>query len=451
MVGALRLLGICLLALPLAAQTFVTPMMGGGQVAADMVHIDIYYDAGANQLQATVDDSYGTPELRPLPLDCAFDPEQPYGVLNGTAYNAQYGWNVGGQYAIPAGAAIWIERTASSPGLAAYSGYGRFGSYTPIFGTDGSPRLWKWSGVMVHNTYAFFRPGADRYFAEYHIFFGDAITGSREGFTSLGDTTVRLEWAATPVADPLTFNFGAVAETNDAPLCFLNADQFVTNTMTVLNFHATNAGPWSSQYVCSLPMLVVPATLAHGGPVVNHARLGSKLELQLVSLVGPRGGTLQCWEPGQDQPAFSLPVGASSATNRIALSQNQGEPGADPYGFIPGRQFALSRPGLYSLGFRVVDTSTNGLAGQPIHSASERYDVYLQAGFAIACLSRDLTSTAAFFGGESGRSFYLESASALDPPVSWSTVAGPLRGTNCLQSLTDPAPGGTRFYRIRSQ
>ena len=31
-----------------------------------MVHIDVYYDADANVLSATVDDSFGTPELLAL-------------------------------------------------------------------------------------------------------------------------------------------------------------------------------------------------------------------------------------------------------------------------------------------------------------------------------------------------------------------------------------------------
>ena len=39
------------------AQTYVTPMMGGGQTAAEMIHIDIFYDEASNRLLATIDES----------------------------------------------------------------------------------------------------------------------------------------------------------------------------------------------------------------------------------------------------------------------------------------------------------------------------------------------------------------------------------------------------------
>ena len=226
-----------------AAQTFVTPMLGGGQVAADMVHIDLFYDADANQLHAQVDDSYGIPELRPLDPGQAFEPESPYHLLNGKAYNSQYGWNVGGLFALPPGTGIWIEPRDHSPGLEVYSGWGRFGGYQPLFGTDGSNPLWKWSGVMVHNTYAVLNPLTDRLFAEYHLYFGDAQTGSRAGFETLGDTTVRLEWTAPPCPNPVTFHCGAAGSTTGAPLCFLNADQFVTQTLAIISCPFTNSGP----------------------------------------------------------------------------------------------------------------------------------------------------------------------------------------------------------------
>jgi hypothetical protein len=190
---------------PVAA-AFVTPMMGGGQVVADMDHIDLFYDTQANQLRAQVDDSMGTPQLLPLEPGYAFDPQQPYAVLNGKAYNAQYGWNVGGLFSLPPGTAIWIELLDSSPGLETYSGSGQFATYAPILGTAGSPRLWKWSGVMVHNTYATFDPATNRLFAEYHVYLGDMDTGSRANFMNLGDTTVRLEWTAVPTAAPLTID-----------------------------------------------------------------------------------------------------------------------------------------------------------------------------------------------------------------------------------------------------
>ncbi len=432
------------------AQTYVTPMMGGDQVSADMIHIDIYYDVWANELHALVDDSYGTPMLRPLEPGYAFDPLQPYAVLNGKAYNSQYGWNVGGFFSLPPGSKIWIELLDSSPGLEAYEEH----TYVPIFGTAGSSRLWRWAGRMVHNTYAVRNPPVGRLFAEYHVYIGDENTGSRANFVDFDDTTVRLEWTVVPIEDPMTFKFGAVSQTNHAPLNFNNAEGFVTASQAVLNLHFTNGGPRALQYTCPVSMMAVPASTGNGGPATNPAALGSHLELELVSLVGPGSATLTFWEEGQAQPSFSLRAGELAGTNRVALTQTcgaAGAPGADPYGCIPGRHFALSKPGLYCLGFRVIDTSTNGPGGGPIHSPSPVYQVNLQAGITIACLSRQGSTAIAMFGGEPGRTFYLERISLGDPSSSWKTVGGPLAGTNRLQTLTDTAATGSKgFYRLRA-
>jgi len=441
----------CLTGRTVVAQTDVTPMMGGGQVAADMVHIDVYYNAALNVLSATVDDSYGTPELRALEPGSAFDPLQPYGVLSGKAYNSQYGWNPGGYFTLPPGAAIWIELLNCTPNLESYSDWGRTGSYTPIFGTGATPRLWKWSGAMIHNTYAVLAPPIGRLFADYHIYFGDALTGSQTNFTQFDDTTVRLEWTTAPVENPLAFKFGAVSQTNSAPLCFINSGQFVTNSLAVVNFRFTNAGPRALQYECSWPMVAVPATASNGGPATNPAALGSRLELELVSLTGPPQAGLGFWEPGQAQSSFTLATGEAAGTNRIVVSQTRGTPTADPYGCVAGRRLAVSRPGLYCLGFRVVDSSTNGPGGGPIHTPSPLYRVYFQAGLTIASLSRQGAAAAALFGGEPARTFCLERSSALGPSASWQTVAGPLAGTNRLQTLTDPAATGPRnFFRLRA-
>lgn len=429
---------------------YLTPKMGGGQASADMAHIDISYDDDAKQIHAHVDDSYGTPELRALAPGEAFDPQQPYAVLNGKAYNSQYGWNAGGFFTIPEGAAIWIEQTDCSPGLEVYQDWGRLGSYAPIFGTAGSPRLWQWSGVMAHNSYAVLGSVTDRWFADYRIFFGDAITGSRAGFAQYGDTTVRLEWTTVP--EPPSLRFGAAAQTNAAPLVFLNGGQLVTNTSFIVNLHSTNSGPWAGQYERCLPMEVVPATLAHGGPYPNAAAAGSCVELRFASLTGPPGASLSFWEPGVPQPRFRMPVGEVAGQNRIRLSENEGEPNADPYGNIPGRRLTVDQPGLYCLAFQVVDTSTNGPSGSPIHAASELYRAYLQAGLTINSLAKQGTTIKASFGGEPGASYYLERATFLEHQTPWQTIAGPLEGTSRIQELTDSAATGTQtFYRLRSQ
>jgi hypothetical protein len=160
---------------------------------------------------------------------------------------------------------------------------------------------------------------------------------------------------------------------------------------------------------------------------------------------------LALWDAGTPQPRFSLPVGECGASYRVPLSQNQGEPGADPFGAIGGRQIAANRPGLYCLGFRLVDSSTNGPEGGPLHAESPLYFVYFQAGLTINTLARAGATATASFGGEPGRSYYLERSAELSAAGTWQTVAGPLAGTNRLQTLTDPAaPAGNTFFRLRA-
>jgi hypothetical protein len=197
-------------------------------------------------------------------------------------------------------------------------------------------------------------------------------------------------------------------------------------------------------------MVAVPATASNGGPVTNHAALGSHMEMQLVSLAGPAQGSLSFWESGNMQPAITLAVGETAGTGRLVLTQNEGQPGCDPYGAIPGRHLAANRSGLYCLGFRIVDTSTNGPAGGPLHADSPLYFMYFQAGVTISQLTCQGTTAKAWFGGEPGKSFYLERCSSLGPTLLWETVAGPLTGASNLQSLTDPAiPNGLGLFRLR--
>ena len=219
----------------------------------------------------------------------------------------------------------------------------------------------------------------------------------------------------------------------------------------MVNLRYTNAGPCAANYEIPLQFMAVAGTTANGGPATNHAALGSQLHLQLVSLSGPPEARLGFWDTGQALPAFTVRTGQNDCTDCIELTQTAGVPGDDPYGLITGRRLAVSEPGLYCLGFRVIDVSTNGAGGGPIHQPSPVYHVYLQAGLTISALTRQGISATAVFGGEPGKSFYLESSLAPGESAAWQTVAGPLAGTARFQTLSDPgAESGARFFRLRS-
>lgn len=190
------------LAWDIAEPAYVTPFLAGGQATGEMIHIDVTYDPDTKQLAAHVDDSLGIPELLPLGPSQAFELEPRYGLLNGRSYNSQYGWNPGGFLALPAGAAIWIEQTRATPGLEVYEGNGKGGSYLPIFGTAEGAWKWKWSGAMVHNTYAVANPCRDTYTAEYRVYLGDAQTGDPVPYANVAPSTARLTWRTAPAAFP---------------------------------------------------------------------------------------------------------------------------------------------------------------------------------------------------------------------------------------------------------
>ena len=232
-------------------------------------------------------------------------------------------------------------------------------------------------------------------------------------------------------------------------MLFLNRHLFGAESGYAVNLCFTNEGPCALQYEAAIPMMAVPATPDHAGPTNYHAAPGSRLVCQLVSLTGPPGAQLSFWEPAQSMPSFSLPVGTSEGTNCFCISTNQGEPACDPYGDVQGRRFAVTEPGLYRLGFQLIDSSSNGPGGGPIHAPSEMCFVYLQAGRLINSTTIQGTTVAISFGGESGRNFYLERTTALGPGAQWVPVAGPILGMDRLQFLADPSPAPQGFYRLR--
>ncbi len=435
-----RIIILLLAALTTSAQTFVTPKLGGGQVAADMVHVNIVYDADSNQLQAVIDDTYGIPELRVLDPGYSFDPAEAYVVLNGKAYNAQYGWNAGGFFTIPPGAAIWVEAKEASPGLEVYEGSGRFASYAPLFGTAGSSGRWRWSGVMVHNTHAVRNPIDGTMFAEYHVYFGDAASG--EPLAQYGDTYVRLEWTTVPLQPPLPLEFGAALQTNGSPLGLQNAFVCTTNSEYLVNLKPANTAQ-GVRFEAEIPLTSLAATPVNGGPVSGHALPGSCIDLELTRLTGPAGASLQFFETAAGEPRFTVPVGELGGTNRIRIS---GGSSLDPYGNIQGRRFVASQPGLYCLTFRAVDSSTNC-----VHQPSQLYSMYLQAGVTICSLALTNQTAILTFGGERGTQFLLEASPRMTDNATWKTIAGPIAGTNYLQRLTcNLANENQNFFRIRA-
>lgn len=246
---------------------------------------------------------------------------------------------------------------------------------------------------------------------------------------------------------------GAAGTNRSAPLVFTVASLFDTNSgyklPMVLRTTGFNAGHYRGD---TLTFTALSATDIGTGQLLGRALLGSRLAVELVGVVGPPGGEVEFWEGDGETPGntvtFRVPVGSTDSTNAFVISENDGAPGSDPYGHIHGRGFTTTLPGLYTVGFRLRDLSTNGAGGGPLHSPSPILWMYFQAGPTLESVEKLPEGARVRFRSAPGVTNVLEAAASPDG-VDWTRVAGPLRGNSTLQSLTDTnAPPGARIYRL---
>ncbi len=132
-------------------------------------------------------------------------------------------------------------------------------------------------------------------------------------------------------------------------------------------------------------------------------------------------------------------------------------PGAGPYGHKHGRIYSVTRPGLYKVGFRFVDTSTNGPAGGPIQAPSDRFFLYLQGGVTIAAIATTDAGVTLTFGAPSNlpdngagaaTTHQVESTPALGTPTHWQPVGDAVVGDDLLHTVTAPFSGDSVLFRL---
>jgi len=250
-------------------------------------------------------------------------------------------------------------------------------------------------------------------------------------------------------------NAGAYSPDQDAQLYFVNGGLYATNSDFVLPL-TQNTNNYSGAYRGVLSFTSLPATLDAGGPAFGHAGFGAYLELKVESLEGPPNATLSLWEEDDFGtplvPKFSLTTGTTNGTNRFNLSESDASPGADPYGHVHGRSFVISAPGLYTLGMRIIDTSSNGAAGGPIHRPSELFHLYLQAGRTIS-IARIGAAVQITFPTERFRDHYIDAIDAIDSfsSTNWTPIFGPFSDTHTsIHRITNSSPAAPQqFYRLR--
>ncbi|MBL9128397.1 MAG: hypothetical protein JNL97_12155 [Verrucomicrobiales bacterium] len=199
----------------------------------------------------------------------------------------------------------------------------------------------------------------------------------------------------------------------------------------------------------------MPATLDYGGPTFDHAALGAQLEVVVEELEGPSGGRFGFWESVEDEEGpsatFEVPSGLRGGTNRFLLSQTGGAEGVDPYGHVHGRVFTATEPGLYAVGLRLREVSSNGPGGGPLHRESEVFRLQFQAGITIARIVPDGDDVRVVFATAVGYAYRVETSETLGPGAAWLPVGEVVRGDDRLREVRLPKGKATGFFRLRRE
>ena len=272
--------------------------------------------------------------------------------------------------------------------------------------------------------------------------------------------------AATTAAGHEHLAAGANSTTPGSPLVFVNAGDYATNSGYVFNLEMDAPGsPYDGWYYTGdLVFVALAATPDYGGPEAQAAALGSHLEIVLETFGGPPGSTLGFWETQQNgvdstNLTWTVPVGLTNGTNHIVVSETDGSPAADPYGHIHGRIYSVDKPGLYTVGFRFVDTSTNGPGGGPIQTPSDRFYLYFQADVTIAGIGPVTNGVSLVFAAPSNlpdsgtapaTNYQIELTPILGPSANWQPIADLVVGDDHLHTVTLPITNISAFYRLNT-
>jgi len=207
-------------------------------------------------------------------------------------------------------------------------------------------------------------------------------------------------------------------------------------------------------YQSSATFTALPATMWTGGPTPYAAEQGAHIEMTFLSVEGPKGGGISLWVENEEGTSktlmFTMPSGTFGATHRINLSEGVDFPEYDPFGHIHGRRFTASKPGLYTVGVQLVDTSAFGLGGGPLHSPSDTNYFYFQAGLHINEMVKTNSTVSVRFGAQAFNNYYLDVATNL-PAATWEPIDIIVGGNHSdLHWMSDHnATNNSRFYRIR--
>ena len=240
----------------------------------------------------------------------------------------------------------------------------------------------------------------------------------------------------------LRFVNGAAYDTNSnlgiAPACF-----FMNSNLPAL---------YPNLYQTDVTFASLPGTLWTGGPAPGAAAAGAFLVARIVSVQGPSGGEIGFWQENEEASEtvrrFTVAVGTSNGNQRFEVSEGITYPELDPFGHIHGRRFTANKPGLYTVGFQMIDISTTGPGGGPMHAPSPTNYFYFQAGVNINSMVKSNNTVTVQFGVNSFYDYDLEVSTNLTHWTSINHIVG--ANHSDIHYFTDyDATNAFRFYRLR--
>lgn len=265
---------------------------------------------------------------------------------------------------------------------------------------------------------------------------------------------------------------GATAPTPGATLEYApTAEDFTTNSGWVfgMNIGTTNDAYFGYYWTDDSVFTALAATALNGGPEPGHAALGTHIAVKLLSVEGPAGAKFGFWESagqGTDGEGvdgtnltWSIDIPFQNGTNLIDVSENDGSPGADPYGHIHGRVYSVTKPGYYRATWEFVDTSTNGPGGGPVDLPSAPFSTQYQADLTIDAITAGtngvslLIAAPSFLPDNAGpgtepAQYALQSSNTVGPTASWQPVGDAIAGDDLMHTITVPITGLARFFRL---
>lgn len=156
-------------------------------------------------------------------------------------------------------------------------------------------------------------------------------------------------------------NAGALNQSAGSQLYFANGASYVASSGYTFSMNYSNTGTYAGFFNTGSPTFTSLSYSNAVGPA-----FGTHLDLSIVSVAGPTGGTFSFWEEGATAPTLSLLSGATSSSLLFQLSANTSAGGTDPYGHLHGRRFAVDQAGSYTIGFQLLDSTG-------YHTASDVY------------------------------------------------------------------------------